>query len=514
MATYNQVSYGSTGSTVTELQKLLNNFGYSLDVDGIFGANTQAAVKDYQKKNGLAVDGIVGTNTWGALTGSSAQTSTNAPTTSNNRGSSSNTTSSNKGQSYSPTTGSNKGQSTTLPTTSSATGSSSSFNYGEYKPSDTVTQAEALLNQHLAQKPGEYQSAWQDQLNEILQQILNREKFSYDLNGDALYQQYKDQYTTQGKMAMMDAIGMAQAATGGYGNSYAESVGQQTYQGYLQDLNDKVPELYQLALNKYQMEGDEMQDKYSLIAHQEELDYGRYRDQVGDWQTERDYLAGRFDSERDYDYGKWADGRDFAYNQFADDRAYNYQVERDKIADQQWQAEFNEAVRQFNQQYALQAAAASGGSSGGSYSGGSSGGGGSSYTSSSSSSGYNNSGYSTDLVKKAQAFVGTTVDGAWGANSTAAAKAMGYGSLAAVIDAMGYTSVGALAGNQKTSNTTTTTSTADFKSVTQDLNNLIASGANKSECSALINSALASGIISSAQATSLKNTFVPRGLTY
>jgi hypothetical protein len=52
----------------------------------------------------------------------------------------------------------------------------------------------------------------------------------------------------------------------------------------------------------------------------------------------------------------------------------------------------------------------------------------------------------------AQNFVGTTVDGAWGANSEAAAKAAGYGSLAAVINAMGYTSVGALAGNTRSTN--------------------------------------------------------------
>jgi peptidoglycan hydrolase-like protein with peptidoglycan-binding domain len=493
MATYNQISYGSSGSTVTELQKLLNQNGYNIAVDGIFGANTQAAVKDYQQKNGLAADGIVGTNTWGALTSSNKPSTPTAPSA--------------------PSTGGNKAPSTSRPSTSrpstsSPAVSSPTFNYGDYKPSDTVAKAEDLLNQHLAQKPGEYQSAWQDQINEILQQILNREKFSYDLNGDALYQQYKDQYTAQGKMAMMDAIGMAQAATGGYGNSYAESVGQQTYQGYLQNLNDKVPELYQLALNKYQMEGDEMRNQAAIMAQQEEQDYGRYRDLVNDWQTQRDYLAGRYDTERDYDYSIWADGRDFAYNQFADDRNYNYQVSRDQVLDAQWQAEFNEAVRQFNQQYALQAAAASGGYSGGSYSGG----GDSTYTSSSSTSGYNNSGYSTDLVKKAQAFVGTTVDGAWGANSTAAAKAKGYGSLAAVINDMGYTSVGALAGNQKTTSTPTATK-ADFKSVTQDLNNLIASGANKSECNALINSALASGIITSAQATSLRNTFVPKGLT-
>lgn len=328
MATYNQISYGSTGSDVTELQKLLNKNGYSLAEDGIFGSKTLAAVRDYQKKNNLAVDGIVGTNTWGAL---------------------------------------NKASSTSADTASSSSEEETkapAFEYKDYQESDTVAQAEAMLQQQLANKPGEYQSQWQSQLNNVINKILNREKFSYDLNGDALYQQYKDQYTTQGKMAMMDTMGQAAALTGGYGNSYAQSVGQQTYQGYLQGLNDKIPELYQLALSKYQMEGDELYNQAALMAQQEEQDYGRYRDQVGDWQTERDYLANRYDAERDYDYSKWADNRDFAYGQYADDRAYAYQEERDKVADEQWQAEFDEAKRQFDLSYS-NSSGGSGGSSGG-----------------------------------------------------------------------------------------------------------------------------------------------------
>lgn len=60
---------GSRGDEVINLQNMLNQQGYNLTVDGIFGAQTQAAVKQYQQARGLAVDGIVGANTWGALTG-------------------------------------------------------------------------------------------------------------------------------------------------------------------------------------------------------------------------------------------------------------------------------------------------------------------------------------------------------------------------------------------------------------------------------------------------------------
>ena len=59
---------GSTGSTVSEIQQKLKNWGYySGDVDGVFGSRTEAAVRLFQQKNGLAVDGKVGAQTLAAL---------------------------------------------------------------------------------------------------------------------------------------------------------------------------------------------------------------------------------------------------------------------------------------------------------------------------------------------------------------------------------------------------------------------------------------------------------------
>lgn len=222
------------------------------------------------------------------------------------------------------------------------------YKYDPYKESDAVKQSKAAWDQAVSQKPGEYQSAWQTQLNDSINKILNREKFSYDFNADALYQQYKDQYMLQGQKAMMDTMGQAAAMTGGYGNSYSQSVGQQAYQGYMQQLNDKVPELYQLALSKYQMESDEMKDRAALIAQMENQDYGRYRDQVSDYNAELDRLQNQYNTERDYDYSKWADNRDFSYGQYIDDRNYQYQQDRDKVSDEQWQKQFDEALRQWN----------------------------------------------------------------------------------------------------------------------------------------------------------------------
>ena len=334
---------GAKGDETKRWQEFLNTQGYGLDVDGDFGDKTDAATRDYQQKNGLDVDGIVGAKTWEKA-----------------------------GYTLSPSTQKFEYEDFTYDDFSYDDFSyDKDFSYGDYEESEIVKQAKTALDAQLAQKPGEYQSQWQTQLNDTINKILNREKFSYDLNGDALYQQYKDKFTQQGKMAMQDTIGQAAAMTGGYGNSYAQSVGQQAYNAQLENLNDIVPELYQMAYDRYNQEGQDLYNQYSMLGAQENQDYGRYRDSVGDWQTDRSYLTGRYDTERNYDYnkyvtdrdfeyGKYADDRNFEYSKYADDRSfkygkyaddknYAYSEHRNAIADEQWQKEFEEAKRQYDE---------------------------------------------------------------------------------------------------------------------------------------------------------------------
>ena len=65
---YPLLKRGSVSNYVCIAQDDLNTLGYSTGgLDGIFGAQTQNAVKAYQTKVGLTVDGIIGCNTWSAL---------------------------------------------------------------------------------------------------------------------------------------------------------------------------------------------------------------------------------------------------------------------------------------------------------------------------------------------------------------------------------------------------------------------------------------------------------------
>ena len=144
---------------------------------------------------------------------------------------------------------------------------------------------------------GNLDYTYQTQLDDVMSQILNREKFSYDINGDALYDQYKDKYIQQGKMAMMDTMGQAVAMTGGYGNSYAQSVGQQAYQSQLQNLNDIVPELYQMALDRYNAEGQNMLNQYGLLADEYARQYGEHEDKYSKILDKLNYATNEYDEE-------------------------------------------------------------------------------------------------------------------------------------------------------------------------------------------------------------------------
>lgn len=171
----------------------------------------------------------------------------------------------------------------------------------------------------------DYQSQYKDQIQGLYDQIANRKDFTYDVNADAMYQQLKDQYVQGGRMAMMDTMGQAQAMTGGYGNSYAQGVGQQAYQGYLKGLNDQVPNLYQIALNRYIQQGDQLTDRYSMLTAQEAQDYSRWA------------------ANRDFDYGKYVDDRNYQYQ--LEERDYGRQQDQQALALQQAQAMIAQGVR-------------------------------------------------------------------------------------------------------------------------------------------------------------------------
>lgn len=227
-----------------------------------------------------------------------------------------------------------------------------------YQPSQQVQQAQDNLAQVQAQKPQSYNSKWAPQMENILQQIQNPKEFKYEFNGDNLFKYYADLYTQKGKQASMDAMGQAAALTGGYGNTYAQQVGQQQYQQYLLDLYDRGMDLRDRA---YQQHQDQLADQYNIyntIAGQDNTDYGRYRDTMGDWQTDLQYATDRADRERDFDYNMYNTDLNYWTNMAQNEAA----AEKDWADLEEKQREFDanltEEQRQYNQNLAVDYATA------------------------------------------------------------------------------------------------------------------------------------------------------------
>ena len=197
----------------------------------------------------------------------------------------------------------------------------------EYTPTDQVEQARQEAQASDRNQPGAYVSQWQKQLDAAMEKILNREAFSYQLNGDALYRQYKDQAVQSGRLAMQDTLGQAAAMTGGYGSSYGQTAAQQAYRRQMSDRGDKASALYDKARAEYDRQGDADKEHYDLLLRRENSSQNQYKQNLAAWQAENQRLWGRYDQEQKTDYAAY----------------------RDEVGDSQWLREFEEAQRQFEE---------------------------------------------------------------------------------------------------------------------------------------------------------------------
>ncbi len=179
----------------------------------------------------------------------------------------------------------------------------------------------------------EYKSRYSDAVKSNLSSVLEGKKFNYDMGSDKLFSQYKDSYTKAGKTAMEDTVGNASMLTGGYANSYAVTAGQQAYDSYMSKLNDKIPELEQRAYERYRDEEDSAYKKLNTLIGLEDTEYGRYRDSVADYNTNREFeynknkdAQAQRNWQAQFDRDKYVNDRDYNRSVLESDRKYNRDV--------------------------------------------------------------------------------------------------------------------------------------------------------------------------------------------
>ena len=218
-----------------------------------------------------------------------------------------------------------------------------------------------------------YQRA-NDQATAIYDKIMNRGEFSYDVNKDKLYQQYRDLYAQMGRSAMEDTMGQAASLTGGYGSTYSQNAGQQAYNAYLQKLNEVVPELYNAAYNRYNQEGQDLMNLYSMARSNADSAYERdYNQWYNRLQLERSDEDTAYNRQQTEEQKKLTqEETDYERKQNAWSRLSSlitttgYQPSDEELAAAGMSANEAAYLRQYYQQQKAAASNKSGGSGGGS----------------------------------------------------------------------------------------------------------------------------------------------------
>lgn len=143
-------------------------------------------------------------------------------------------------------------------------------------------------------KPGEYAGTWAGILSDKVSKYLNQDPYSYKSQNDASYQAAKDQYTKTGQQAMKDTMAQASALTGGYGNTYSQSVGQQQYNAQMDNLSQKAIEYEQQAYNRYVSDREQQLNTINALQNLDNTEYSRNRDAINDYNTFLNYLQNKY----------------------------------------------------------------------------------------------------------------------------------------------------------------------------------------------------------------------------
>lgn len=173
-------------------------------------------------------------------------------------------------------------------------------------------------------KPGNYESKYDPQIEQMAQDLVDRKPFTYDFNADPLYQQYRDQYTQAGQQAMLDTMGNAASLSGGYGNSYAATAGNQAYGQYMTQLNNVIPQLYDAAYNRYTNEENTLRNNLAMLQGLDDTAYGRWMDQNNLYWQGMNFYNSNFENDRSYQLSQ----DQFDHTKDMDTKNYNLDVDR------------------------------------------------------------------------------------------------------------------------------------------------------------------------------------------
>lgn len=174
-----------------------------------------------------------------------------------------------------------------------------------------------------------YEDRYAPYYDQLIDDIVNREKFSYDPESDPAYQAYKLQYNREGDRAARDAAGAMAGLTGGYANSAAATAAAQQANYYAQQLTDQIPTLLQQAYERYvgdyDMTRQALQSVMGLDNNQYAREYGMNNDVIDDIRYNNALKTSRDDKAYERAWDEEARAYERAWNEEA--REYNRRLD-------------------------------------------------------------------------------------------------------------------------------------------------------------------------------------------
>ena len=153
-----------------------------------------------------------------------------------------------------------------------------------------LSNARAQLDAWEAKKPDSYTSKYKDKIDGVMGKLDGMKDFSYDPTRDAAYEQYKNSYARQAKLANENAQANASAISGGYGSSYGTQAGQNAMAG----LSSATNGLYSQALNQYTQKKSDLQSQLTGYQQAEAQDYEKYQTNYQNWENQRNYYQSAY----------------------------------------------------------------------------------------------------------------------------------------------------------------------------------------------------------------------------
>lgn len=171
-------------------------------------------------------------------------------------------------------------------------------------------------------RPKRKTTSYEKEKDRVYDLIAGFGDFKYNPETDPLYQSYRDIYLSLGNDAYERALGENSMRTGGIASTSALSAASLAKNKYNSMLAEKIPELYDRAYSKYK---DSLSNLYKRFEANEKMDdtsYSRYRDDVKDYENDRDYF-----------YEKDKEINDNLYKAYTDETKLAYDISRDEKED-------------------------------------------------------------------------------------------------------------------------------------------------------------------------------------